>query len=46
MCGESEKGYRYRHDPDDLQICQCEPLEEVCIDPVVSLARVTHDSFL
>lgn len=44
MCGESENGNRYRHDPDDLQICQCEPMEEVCIDPVVSLARATQFS--
>ena len=42
MCAESSSGYLYRGEPGGTDNCQCEPVEEVCMDPVVSVYIHTY----
>lgn len=37
MCGESPASNVYHGEPGGVDNCQCEPLEEVCMDPEVGM---------
>ena len=39
VCGQSQHGNRYRGNVGELNTCQCEPVEEVCVDSQVGFCR-------
>ncbi len=37
QCGRSPANNLYRGEPNGSEMCQCEPVEEACMDPEVSI---------